>query len=143
MKKIFLAAACVAFMAACGGNSNSSEYEDVYEGGGATETTATAPEQQQPEPVVDAEQNPYEKGEKLIANSDCLSCHKAEGRLVGPGYNEVAEKYELNDQNVDYLAQKIIKGGSGVWGEIPMSPHPDLSKEDANEMAKYILSLNQ
>jgi cytochrome c len=85
----------------------------------------------------------FEKGKNLIAMSDCLSCHQVEKRLVGPGYVEVAEKYEMNDKNVDYLAGKIIQGGAGVWGQIPMTPHPDLKKEDAAEMAKYILSLKK
>lgn len=89
-----------------------------------------------------AQQN-FEKGKNLIAMSDCLACHQVEKRLVGPGYEEVAAKYEMNDKNVDYLAGKIIKGGSGVWGQIPMTPHPDLKQEDAKEMAKYILSLKK
>ncbi|WP_162052451.1 c-type cytochrome [Pontibacter pamirensis] len=88
-------------------------------------------------------QENFDKGKNLIATSDCLACHQVEARLVGPGYVEVAEKYEFNDKNVDYLAGKIIEGGAGVWGQIPMSPHPDLSREDAREMAKYVLSLKK
>ncbi|WP_076665831.1 c-type cytochrome [Pontibacter indicus] len=85
----------------------------------------------------------YAKGEKLIAGSDCLACHKVDQKVVGPSYQEVAEKYEANDKNTAYLAGKIIKGGAGVWGQIPMPPHPNLSEGDAKEMARYILSLRK
>lgn len=84
-----------------------------------------------------------EKGEKLIAQSDCLACHKIEEKLVGPAYVEVAKKYENNDKNIDYLAGKIIEGGAGVWGQVPMTPHPNISREDAREMSRYILSLKK
>ncbi|WP_299700859.1 c-type cytochrome [uncultured Pontibacter sp.] len=85
----------------------------------------------------------YVKGEKLIAGSDCLACHKVDQKVVGPSYEEVAQKYEFNDKNVDYLAGKIIQGGAGVWGQIPMPPHPNVSEGDAKEMARYILSLRK
>jgi cytochrome c len=85
----------------------------------------------------------YANGEKLIAKSDCLACHKVDQKLVGPAYEEVAKKYEFNDKNVDYLAGKIIQGGAGVWGEIPMTPHPDIKEADAKEMARYILALRK
>lgn len=81
------------------------------------------------------------KGEQLIAASDCLTCHKVDTKLVGPSYNEVANKYPATDANIDMLANKIIQGGSGAWGEIPMTPHPATSTDDAKEMVKYILSL--
>lgn len=55
---------------------------------------------------------------------------------------DVAKKYEFTKANVDMLADKIIKGGSGVWGEIPMTAHADLSKADAEKMAMYVLSLD-
>ncbi|SFG37482.1 c-type cytochrome [Pontibacter chinhatensis] len=85
----------------------------------------------------------FEKGSKLIAGSDCLACHQVEKKIVGPSYTEVAQKYEFNDKNVDYLAGKIIEGGSGVWGQVPMTPHPNIPKADAQDMARYILSLRK
>lgn len=81
------------------------------------------------------------KGEQLISSSDCLTCHKVDAKLIGPAYIEVANKYSATDANIDMLAGKIIQGGSGVWGEIPMAPHPSISTDDAKEMVKYILSL--
>ena len=55
----------------------------------------------------------------------------------------MAGKYPATDENIDHLADKIIAGGQGVWGAIPMTPHPTLSKDDAKEMVKYILSLKK
>jgi cytochrome c len=83
------------------------------------------------------------KGKNLIAKSDCLACHKDDAKLVGPAYVDVANKYEATDANIAKLADKIIKGGAGAWGQIPMSPHPTLSQGDAKEMVKYILSLKK
>lgn len=84
----------------------------------------------------------FEKGAQLISQSDCLSCHKEKIKIIGPAYVDVAKKYEPTEKNIKYLAGKIIEGGSGVWGEIPMTPHPSISQGDAEEMVKYILSLN-
>ncbi len=68
-----------------------------------------------------------------------MACHKTDSKVVGPSYKDVALKYTTAD--IAMLAQTIIKGGSGNWGEVPMTPHPTLSEEDATEMVKYILSL--
>jgi cytochrome c len=80
-------------------------------------------------------------GEALIKKSDCLACHNAKVKIVGPSYASVAAKYPATPANIDKLANKIIAGGAGSWGEVPMSPHPALSIGDAKEMVKYILSL--
>jgi cytochrome c len=82
-------------------------------------------------------------GEKLIAKSDCVGCHKLDKKLIGPVYLDIAKKYPNTDKNVNYLADKVIKGGSGVWGTMPMSAHSALKKEDAKSMVKYILSLKK
>jgi len=82
-------------------------------------------------------------GEKLIAKSDCVGCHKLDKKLIGPSYLDIAKKYPSNEKNVAYLSVKIIKGGSGVWGTIPMAAHTSLKKDDAKSMAKYILSLKK
>lgn len=81
------------------------------------------------------------EGEGLIAKSDCLACHKIQAKLVDPAYREVAQKYPLDEATVQTLADKVIKGGTGVWGQLPMTPHPQLSREDARKMVAYILSL--
>ncbi len=81
-------------------------------------------------------------GKTLIQKSDCAACHKSDVKLVGPAFIEVAKKYPAKEASYTLLAGKIIKGGSGTWGQIPMSPHPSVSQSDAKKMAEYILSLN-
>jgi cytochrome c len=93
----------------------------------------------------DVSKNPvYKKGLALIAKSDCLTCHKVDEKLVGPSYREVAEKYAgAPNDVVTALASKIIKGGVGNWGNVPMLPHPAISQEDAETMVRYILLLKK
>jgi len=81
------------------------------------------------------------QGKSLIANSNCLSCHKIDIKLIGPAFKDIAAKYPANEANYDQLSKKVIDGGSGNWGEVPMSPHPDLKPDDAKKMVKYILSV--
>jgi len=83
--------------------------------------------------------DPIAEGKSLIEGSDCLGCHKLDEKMIGPSYKEVASKYENTPENVEMLADKIIKGSSGVWGDVPMPAHV-FSKENAKFMAQYILS---
>jgi len=83
-----------------------------------------------------------EDGKGLIAKSDCLACHKVDDKLVGPPYSAVAGKYPQNQNSVNELSKKIVSGGSGVWGTVPMAPHPAIAPADADKMIKYILTLN-
>ncbi len=82
-------------------------------------------------------------GRDLVNKSDCLGCHKIDEKLIGPSYRSVADKYPNNPAMLDTLAAKIIKGGSGNWGAIPMAAHPNISVEDAKAMAKFILLLKK
>ena len=130
MKKVLGTMLVVISLMACGGNKESKTTE------GATTTAATS--------TNSLSDNPdYKKGIELVGKSDCLTCHKVDEKNIGPAYRDVAAKYENNDENVKMLASKIIKGGSGVWGAIPMTPHPTLSQEDAEALAKYVLLLKK
>ncbi|MXV49442.1 c-type cytochrome [Pedobacter sp. HMF7647] len=82
-----------------------------------------------------------EAGKALIEKSDCLTCHREHDKLVGPAYADVAKKYTNNEDNIGLLAKKIIEGGKGVWGEVPMTAHPQVSEADAKEMVRYVLSI--
>ena len=82
------------------------------------------------------------QGESLVKASDCKTCHHPVNKIIGPAHTDVAKKYEFTEANVKMLGQKIIKGGSGVWGQIPMTAHPDISEADAEKMARYVLSLD-
>lgn len=81
--------------------------------------------------------------EAIIEKSDCRSCHNEEVKTVGPAYLTVAEKYDNTLQNLEYLSNKILKGGSGVWGEAVMNAHPNLSYDEAETLTKYILALDK
>ena len=83
-------------------------------------------------------QNANATGEELMKKSDCFTCHKTDAKLVGPSFKEIAAKYKATD--VDSLADKVIKGGAGVWGQIPMTAHPALKKEDVKKMIEWILT---
>jgi len=80
-------------------------------------------------------------GKRLIELSDCKACHAIDKKSIGPAYRDVAKKYKGAFQIEGKLADKIIKGGGGVWGEQAMSAHPQVKKEEAVEMVRYILSL--
>lgn len=85
----------------------------------------------------------YEIGLELLAQNDCLSCHQVEQKSIGPSYRAIALKYDSTEENLQSLASKIQKGGTGVWGTIPMTPHPQLSAEDARMLVRYIFSLKK
>ncbi|HEV7330628.1 MAG TPA: c-type cytochrome [Flavisolibacter sp.] len=134
MKKAILALGLVVVLISCGSNDDKAAGDKNAEGGSTAVNDAAADVSQHPD---------YKKGLALIGQSDCLGCHKVSERLNGPAYQEVAERYAGQPGIEDTLANKIIKGGSGNWGEIMMTPHPNLSHEDAVAMVKYILLLKQ
>jgi cytochrome c len=80
-------------------------------------------------------------GKLLIAESDCKSCHMIDQKSAGPAYRDVAKKYKTETRAIEMLADKILKGGSGVWGEVAMAAHPQLTKDQASQMVEYILTL--
>ena len=125
MKKTFLLMAVVGLMASCGGG----EKKD----GSKTDTAAS---------TNDITTSPdYQKGVAIVAKSDCLTCHKIDEKNVGPAWRDVANKYAGQDTAVKYLAHKIITGGAGVWGQVPMAAHPTFSQDEAESVARYVLLL--
>jgi cytochrome c len=155
MKKVLMAFGIAVALYACGGGTTEGDSKPVSNNesnansqiGGSTEPAAAAPA-----PATDAAAAPApaaeattaaagKDGKALIEGSDCRTCHQDAAKLIGPAYKDVAAKYESNDKNVKMLAEKIIKGGQGVWGEIPMAGHPNVSQEDAEAMVRYILSM--
>ena len=134
MKKILTVLPLLILIASCGGSG------DQKNSGNATTDTAAATQ-----PAAnDLSTNPdYQKGLALVAKSNCLTCHKVNEKLIGPAYKDVANKYAGNDTAVTHLAHKVISGGKGVWGDVTMTPHPELSEADAEQMVKYILLLKQ
>jgi len=80
-------------------------------------------------------------GKLLIAESDCKSCHLTDQKSAGPSYRDIAKRYAKDVKATDVLSNKIMNGGSGVWGEVAMAAHPQLSKAQTTRMVEYILSL--
>jgi cytochrome c len=82
-------------------------------------------------------------GKDLIMASDCKACHRFDTTVVGPAFIAVSQRYQNKPNDIPRLANKIITGGSGVWGEHYMNAHPQLSKDQTTSIVKYILSLAQ
>lgn len=136
MKKLFvlmlLAVTMGWTLSSCGGKKE----EAKEEGKEAYDAYETA------EPEKASTDDLIAQGKVLVEGSDCKTCHHATNKIVGPAHAEVAKKYEFTQANAAMLAEKIIAGGSGVWGQVPMTAHADLSKADAEKMAMYVLSLD-
>jgi cytochrome c len=137
VKKIILPFALLGVLIACNSNSDTaaSNNTDATTTDTAASTTTAA--------ATDYTQDPnYQKGLELEAKSDCATCHKLNEKLVGPAFKDVATRYAgATEATVDTLAGKIISGGAGRWGQIPMTPHPNMSKDDARTLVKYVLLL--
>lgn len=82
-----------------------------------------------------------ENGKALSLSLDCKACHKQEERSIGPSYLEVAQKYKDDPGAIAYLQEKIINGGAGVWGEVAMAAHPNLTQSETRMLGQYIMSL--
>lgn len=103
-----------------------------------TNTTGTDSLVNAPGSIADSA---FSEGARLIAANDCLTCHKVDEKSVGPSYSEISARYGFNEGNIENLAYSIIHGSKGLWGNQAMTPHQNLSYNDAKEMARYILSL--
>jgi cytochrome c len=79
--------------------------------------------------------------EELAKKNACTACHAIDKKLVGPAYKEVAAKYRGNAKAEAMLADKVKKGGVGVWGQVPMPPNPQVKDEDVKTLVKWVLSL--
>jgi cytochrome c551/c552 len=77
-----------------------------------------------------------------MGSSTCFSCHRAKGTLIGPSFERIAEKYKRDPKAVETLTEKIIAGGTSIWGDEKMPPHPDLKVAQVQEMVRWILENN-
>jgi cytochrome c len=159
MKKLFVVFAVVTACYACGGGtsesstpvSNNEENKNSQIGGESTAPapaapsadTAAASKAPAAEVPATAAAPAGKDGKALIEGSDCRTCHQDAVKVIGPSYVDVAKKYPNTPANVKMLAGKVIAGGKGVWGEIPMTPHPNVSQEDAEAMVSFILSMKK
>ncbi len=77
----------------------------------------------------------------LAQKSACMSCHQVAKKVVGPSYQDIAKKYKGDAKAADHFVTVIKKGGKGVWGPVPMPPHPQVSDENAKKLAAWILAM--
>lgn len=78
--------------------------------------------------------------EKLLKERGCTACHANDKKVIGPAYKEVARKYKGDAAASAKLAEKVVKGGQGVWGPIPMPPNK-VTDDEAKKMVAYILAM--
>jgi cytochrome c len=77
----------------------------------------------------------------LAQKKNCMACHATDKKLIGPGYKDVAAKYAGQKDAADKLAEKIVKGGVGVWGQVPMPANPQVTAAEAKTLATWILTV--
>lgn len=77
----------------------------------------------------------------LATSKNCMACHAIDKKLVGPAYKDVAKKYAGQKEAAGKLATKIMKGGSGVWGVIPMPANTQVNETEAKKLAAWVLTL--
>jgi cytochrome c len=78
---------------------------------------------------------------ELAQKKNCLACHATDKKVVGPAYKDVAAKYAGQKDAADKLAEKIMKGSSGVWGQVPMPANPQVNAAEAKQLATWVLSV--
>jgi len=78
---------------------------------------------------------------ELAQKKNCMACHAVGQKVIGPSYKDVAAKYAGQADAVDKLTQKVIKGGAGVWGAVPMPANPQVNEAEAKQLVTWILTL--
>jgi cytochrome c len=136
IRKLITAALCITFTAFIGHASAQVTKTNTVK----KKVPVSAAKVTPPPPFATAPE--IEDGKNLVSKSDCLACHKTDDKLVGPAYIAIAAKYPKDQNTLNTLSQKVISGGSGAWGPVPMAPHPAITPADANKMVKYILTLD-
>jgi cytochrome c len=77
---------------------------------------------------------------ELAKSKNCVACHSVERKMIGPSYKAMAERYGKDESAIKVLSEKIVKGGSGSWGQMPMPPQAGVAPEEAEVLVKWILS---
>jgi cytochrome c len=138
LKKALLIISLPLMLTSCGSNNSRTENSSDT----AVVNAKTTPNSSNPDSAksndISIATSP-DKGAQLIIKNDCRNCHREREKLIGPAFSDVSKKYTAAD--IDSLANKIIRGGSGHWGDAAMSPHPALSMNDAKEIVRFILTI--
>ena len=130
MKKLFICMSAALILSSCGGEDQKPA-ATTEKPAAQTEAPAGDP------PKVSTE----EKALELIASKGCTACHALDKKVIGPAYIDVSKKYEATPEMLYKLTQKVVAGGKGVWGEIPMPPNKNITFTEAKMIVAYVLSL--
>ena len=109
------------------------EYLTTYYGPDAPPAAGTVPA---PASGTAAAADPVQK---LLTVNACRACHAVDRKLVGPGFREIAQRYQSDSSAADKLARKIREGGAGAWGQTPMPPHPQISSGDLALLVGWVM----
>lgn len=123
IKRYFSVAVLFTAIYACGGQGNQENNQ-----GSQQVSTAVETEQEH-------------EGKQLLVKLGCNACHAEKRKIVGPSYLDIANKYDITEANEKYLKSKIVEGGSGVWGDIMMTPYPQLTESELKNLVDYIFTL--
>jgi cytochrome c len=139
LKKTFLLIATSIAIVSCGGHTEQEKASDT------TKSESPVPAMEKSDSssssAIVSIATSTDKGAQLIIQNDCRNCHREREKLIGPSFTSIANKYTAKD--IDQLADKVIKGTSGSWGDAAMSPHPSLQQNDAKEIIAFILKMKQ
>lgn len=94
---------------------------------------------------LEASEDELEQGKSIISNSDCLGCHAANHRVTGPAWAQIAGKFRgmAQEEVVSALARSVREGTVGIWGQVPMPAHPQLTQTQAMAAIAYVLSVDE
>lgn len=128
MKKVIHSVA-IMLLSACMACNNSNVQNNSADTQAPAAAPTEAPPANQPEAVT------------LMSKSDCNACHSETAKVVGPSFKDIAAKYPKTPENIAKLTDEVIKGSSGVWGQVPMTPHTTSERGEIEKMVTYILSV--
>ena len=77
---------------------------------------------------------------QLATAKNCMACHAVDKKLVGPSYKDIAAKYAGQADAVDKLAGKVMKGGSGVWGPVPMPANAQVNADEVKKLVAWVMT---
>ena len=77
--------------------------------------------------------------EEAMKKTDCFACHAVDKKIVGPSYRDIAARYDSSEKTVATLVKKVKEGGTGNWGQMPMTPHPTLTEAEIKSMVEWVL----
>ena len=82
------------------------------------------------------------KGLTILRNSDCFTCHASKNKLIGPSFELIAKRYQVNKNSLERLTKKVMNGSTGIWGKVAMPAHPAMKNDEIREMISWILTNN-